>query len=153
MKLLMVLASALMLTMAGCGKDETGCSNVKPADEEAQMLAFASANGITAVKHSSGMYYQVITQGSGATPNVNSTVTVNYTGTLLNGTVFDKSSAPVSFKLSQVIEGWIVGIPLINKGGKIKMIIPSSLAYGCNGARTIAPNAVLYFEVDLVDVQ
>lgn len=153
MKLLMVFASALMITLAGCGKDEAGCSNVKPADEEAQMLAFASNNGIIATKHSSGMYYQVITQGAGVTPNVNSTVTVNYTGTYLNNAVFDKSSAPVSFKLNQVIEGWIVGIPLINKGGKIKMIIPSSLAYGCNGARTIAPNTVLYFEVDLVDVQ
>ena len=153
MKLLMILASALMFTLAGCGKDDAGCSNVKPADEEAQILAYASANGITAMKHSSGMYYQVVTQGAGVTPNINSTVTVNYTGTLLNGSVFDKSSAPVSFKLNQVIEGWIIGIPLINKGGKIKMIIPSSLAEGCNGARTIAPNTVLYFEVDLIEVQ
>ncbi|MCY7422371.1 MAG: FKBP-type peptidyl-prolyl cis-trans isomerase [Chitinophagaceae bacterium] len=153
MKLLMFLASAFMLTLAGCGKEDKGCTNVKPADEEAQILAYAAANGITAVKHSSGMYYQVVTQGSGVVPNVNSTVTVNYTGKFLNGTLFDKSAAPVSFKLNQVIEGWIVGIPLINKGGSIKMIIPSSMAYGCNGARTIPPNSVLYFEVDLIDVQ
>ena len=84
MKLLMFLASAFMLTMAGCVKDDKGCTNVKPANEEAQILAYAAANSFTAVKHSSGMYYQVVTQGSGIAPNVNSTVTVNYTGKFLN---------------------------------------------------------------------
>ena len=153
MKYFLLMASVLMMSFAGCMKDEKGCSNVKPADEEAQILAYAAANSITATKHSSGLYYQVITQGTGATPNAGSTVKVNYTGKFLNGNQFDKSAAPITFKLSQVIEGWIVGIPLINKGGKIKLIVPSSMAYGCNGAQTIPSNAILFFDVDLIDVQ
>lgn len=153
MKYFFLLASVLIVSCSGCLKDDKGCSNVKPADEQATIVAYASANGINAVKHSSGLYYEVITPGSGATPTVNSTVTVNYTGKLLNGTTFDQSTAPISFKLNQVIEGWIVGIPLISKGGKIKLIIPSSMAYGCNGARTIQPNSILFFDVDLLDVQ
>lgn len=153
MKLLPAIAGFCLLIMTGCIKDEKACSNVKPADEEAQIVAYASANGITATKHSSGMYYQVVNPGSGVTPTAISKVTVTYTGKFLSGSQFDQSSTPISFNLNQVIEGWTVGIPLISKGGKIKLIIPSSMAYGCNGARTIPPNSVLFFEVDLLDVQ
>ena len=153
MKYFLLLASVLVLSCSGCIKDEKGCSNVKPEDEQAQIMAYATANGITATRHSSGLYYQVINPGAGATPNINSKVTVTYTGKFLNNTQFDQSTTPITFNLNQVIEGWIVGIPLIQKGGKIKMIVPSALAYGCNGVRTIPSNAVLFFEVDLIDVQ
>ena len=153
MKLLVQLLIASSFLLSGCIKDDKGCSNISPSSEDAQMLAYASANGITPLKHSSGMYYQVITPGTGAAPTINSTVTVNYTGKFLDNTQFDKSPSPVSFQLSQVIEGWIMGIPLISKGGRIKLIIPSSMAYGCNGARTIPSNSVLFFDVELLDIK
>lgn len=153
MKFLSIVVLCAIMMFSGCIKDEKGCTNVKPANEEAQILAYATANGIIATKHSSGMYYQIINFGTGTPPTINSTVKVTYIGKFVNNSVFDQSTTPISFPLRDVIEGWIVGIPLISKGGKIKLIVPSSMAYGCNGARTIPPNSVLYFDVDLIDVQ
>jgi FKBP-type peptidyl-prolyl cis-trans isomerase len=87
------------------------------------------------------------------TATANSKVFVTYTGKLLNGRLFDQATSPVSFYLGQVIEGWQMGIPLIKKGGRIKLLIPSSYGYGCNGYSTIPGDAVLFFDVTLTDVQ
>ena len=145
----------IVVVISGCLKGEEACVNKTVQSEEAAILAFASANGITAVKHSSGMYYQVISPGSGAVPTLTSTVFVRYTGKFTNGNVFDSqtNSAATGWQLGGLIPGWQLGIPLIQKGGSIKLIIPSSLAYGCQGRGTIPANAILYFEIDLVDVQ
>jgi FKBP-type peptidyl-prolyl cis-trans isomerase len=147
-----LLNCLFVLFSLGCSK-EKGCKSVEPKDEETRILAFAAANGISnPVKHNSGIYYQVVTPGTGVAPSINSLVTVNYTGQFLNGTTFNKSAVPVDISLGRVIEGWQIGIPLIKKGGTIKLIIPSAYAYGCNGKEGIAPNEVLYFEVDLINV-
>jgi len=153
MKKFLVIASVLVFALTGCGKKEMGCTPVSPESEDGQITAFASANNIAAMKHSSGLYYQIIDAGTGTMPMSNSTVTATYTGKLLNGTTFDSGTA--SFPLSGVIEGWQIGIPLIKKGGKIKLIIPSTYAYGCNGSPRggIPPNAVLFFDISLVDVK
>ncbi len=142
--------AVLALTVAGCKKsDKGGCT---PAGElDAKMLAYIADNGITATKHSSGMYYQVITPGSGTTPTINSHVDVTYTGKFTDNTVFD--SGTTDFPLNGVIEGWQIGIPLIKKGGKIKLIIPPALAYGCDNYRGIPGNSILVFDVDLLDVK
>jgi FKBP-type peptidyl-prolyl cis-trans isomerase FkpA len=156
MKHLLLVTGVLVMLLSGCVKKEQGCTPVSPSAEEPQITAYASANGITAVKHSSGIYYQIIDSGTGATPTLTSKVYINYVGKLLNGTTFDQSDNPANtgWTLGSLIEGWQIGLPLIKKGGKIKLIIPSSLAYGCNGAgNTIPPNAVLYFYIELVDVQ
>ena len=153
MKSVFLVMSVLLLSCTGCIKKDTGCTPVSPQSEEAQITAYTAANGITAVKHSSGMYYQIMDPGTGAVPNLNSKVSVTYSGKLLNGTQFDQSLTPISLYLSQVIEGWQVGIPIIKKGGRIKLIIPSSMGYGCNGAGTIPSNSVLFFDVTLTDVQ
>ena len=144
-----------LISCSGCLDSKQGCVPLTPQSEEAQIVAYASANGITATKHSSGLYYQIITPGSGAAPSLNSKVFITYTGKLLNGTQFDQATNPstTGWALGSLIEGWQIGLPLIKKGGKIKLIIPSSLAYGCNGAGPIAPNSVLYFDIDLFDVQ
>jgi FKBP-type peptidyl-prolyl cis-trans isomerase FkpA len=153
MKNLLAIAVLLITALAGCGKNEMGCTPVSPADEEPKIKAYANANGITATKHASGVYYQVIDSGMGVIPQSNSTVTATYTGKLLDGTTFDSGTA--GFPLSGVIEGWQIGIPLIKKGGKIKLIIPSSYAYGCNGSPRggIPSNAVLFFDIHLIDVK
>ena len=149
--------SGLLLLTAGCLKSgsSTSCKDKTVASEESLILSYASTNNITATKHSSGLYYQVITPGSGATPNGGSLIFVRYTGKLLNGTVFDSqtNASATGWRLSGLVEGWQLGLPLIQKGGSIKLIVPSSLAYGCDGRGPIPPDAILYFEIDLVDVQ
>lgn len=148
--LLSVMISSLFLS---CGKQESGCQPKTPASEKADMAAYCTTNGINYTEHSSGILYQVITQGSGNTPTVNNTVSTVYTGKLLNGTTFDATANPISFPLSGVIEGWKIGIPLIQKGGRIQMVIPSALAYSCTGSGSIPPNSPLFFDVTLTDVK
>ena len=154
MKKLLLFVSVIALGFAGCGKKDTGCMPVSPQSEEASILKYATDSSITVVKHPSGIYYQVINPGTGAKPTINSTVSASYTGRLLNGSKFDESLTPIDFPLSGVIEGWGIAIPLIAKGGRIKMIIPSSYAYGCIGAGGRIPsNAVLYFDVTLANIK
>jgi FKBP-type peptidyl-prolyl cis-trans isomerase FkpA len=149
---LISLVSLVVLT--GCLKDDS-CQPKTVQSETATMLNYANANGITPTTHSSGMLYQIVSAGAGATPTATSTVTVRYTGKLMNGTIFDSNAtgSPISFGLNQVIKGWQLGLPLIKKDGVIKLIIPSSLAYGCTGYGSIPGDAVLYFEIQLIDVQ
>lgn len=132
---------------------DNGCKPVKPEAEEPQITAYAAANGITAMKHHSGLHYQVVNQGSGPTPTYSSKVYVTYTGKRLDGSVFDQATSPVGFTLGGLIEGWQIGLQLIQKGGSIRLIVPSSLAYGCLGSGPITPNSILYFDIHLVDVQ
>ena len=151
-----LLALACVFALSACKKNEE-CEAVSPATEEAQILAFCTANGITATKHSSGLYYQVITAGTGGSPSVSSRVYVKYIGKLFNGTVFDQQDnhTLTGWYLGDLIDGWKIGIPLIQKGGKVKLVVPSSLAYGCRGSGdgSIPANTPLYFEVDLVTFQ
>ena len=141
------------IAMAGCVKDTGSCTPKTVQSEQATMIDFEVNNGINAMVHSSGLHYEIIDPGSGTTPDVaTSTISVTYTGKLLNGTVFDQKTTPFTYKLNGFIPGWQYGIPLIKKGGTIKLIIPSSLAYGCTGAGSIPPDSVLYFEITLVDV-
>ena len=140
-----------------CNKKDQGgtCTPKTVQSEQADILAYASANSMNVTAHSSGIYYQVVNPGAGAVPNPASRVYVKYTGKLLNGTVFDSqaNSAATGWVLSSLIPGWQIGIPLIQKGGHIKLIIPSSLCYGCNGSGPIPANSVLYFDIELTDVQ
>jgi FKBP-type peptidyl-prolyl cis-trans isomerase FkpA len=153
--ILSLLIFCAVAAISGCFKTEEGCVDKTVQSEDAAMQAYASANGITAIKHSSGMYYQVINPGSGTTPTFSSVVFVRYTGKLTSGTVFDSqtNSTATGWQLGGLIPGWQLGIPLIQEGGSIKLIIPSSLAYGCQGRGPIPANSILYFEIDLVDVQ
>jgi len=151
----LVVISFLFLSMVlgiSCNKD-TSCTPKTVASEVATMQSFATTNGLTVQTHSSGLLYQIVNPGSGLTPTLTSRVSVRYTGKLMNGTIFDSNNGvPVQFLLNQVIAGWQLGLPLIKKGGTIRLIIPSSLAYGCNATGPIPGDSVLYFEIELVDV-
>ncbi len=124
---------------------------VQPERESTQILAFAAANNFSITKHSNGIYYAIVDSGAGKTPTLQSTVTVKYVGKLMNGTIFSQNEY-YTHLLSDVIEGWQLGLPLIKEGGKIYLIIPSTYAYGCNGKDNIPPNAVLFFDVTLLHV-
>jgi len=145
-----VLISSFLLS--ACVKNNE-CQDKTPQSEQATMSAYAAANGITGTFHSSGVYYQVTTPGSGPTPTVTSQVSIRYTGKLMDGTIFDsQTGSPVTFGLGGTIPGFQIGLKPVQKGGVIKMIIPSSMAYGCAGSGSIPGNAILFFEVQLVDV-
>ena len=104
----------------------------------------------------SGLQYKIEEQG-GAKPQATDRVTVHYRGTLLNGTEFDSSYSrgqPATFPLNGVIPGWTEGLQLIGEGGKIKLFIPSELAYGERGAgASIGPNSTLIFDVELISIE
>jgi FKBP-type peptidyl-prolyl cis-trans isomerase FkpA/FKBP-type peptidyl-prolyl cis-trans isomerase FklB len=104
----------------------------------------------------SGLQYQVVTEGTGEKPVETDQVKVHYTGTLLDGTVFDSSverGEPATFGVNQVIKGWTEGLQIMPEGSKYIFWIPSELAYGENGAgRDIKPNSLLKFEVELLEI-
>ena len=147
---------SILVVFTNCSKD---CKLKPVSKEDGQMTSYAVANNITAIKHSSGMYYQIIDPGYGVSPTVNSRISITYTGKFLNNVTFDEQLSPnntttrPAWLLDGLIEGWKLGIPLIGKGGRIKLIVPSSLAYGCEDYYDIPGNSVLFFDVTLVDVQ
>ncbi len=146
-----VCLGVFLFSGMACVKSSDPCTNNSVESEEPAILAFAASNGITAVKHSSGLYYEIINPGSAEKPTLSSLVSANYTGKLTNGNIFEQTTTPAQFILGQTIAGWQLGVPLIGKGGSIKLIIPSALAYGCTGVGPIPGNSVLYFEVTLED--
>ena len=104
----------------------------------------------------SGLRYEIVKAGEGPYPKASETVTVHYTGRLIDGTVFDSSvqrGQPAEFQLDQVIAGWTEGIQKINKGGRIRLYIPPSLAYGDDGRPGIPPGSTLIFDVELLDIK
>ena len=119
--------------------------------EQELIQRYLEVNNMTAQVTASGLNYVVTREGDGNFPNENSTVTVNYVGTLLNGEEFD-SGESVTFSLQQVIEGWTEGIPLFSTGGAGILLIPSALGYGAFPPPNsgIPANAILMFEVELL---
>jgi FKBP-type peptidyl-prolyl cis-trans isomerase FklB len=104
----------------------------------------------------SGLQYEVIKEGKGAKPTAQSTVKVHYTGTLLDGTVFDSSverGTPATFGVTQVIPGWTEALQLMPVGSKYKLYIPQELAYGASGNNGIPPFSTLIFEVELLSIE
>ena len=104
---------------------------------------------------SAGVYYTILKEGTGRQVSINDTVTVYYKGYLFNGAVFDETKdKPATFPLNRLIMGWQIGLPLCKIGGKIKIIIPSNLAYSIRTrAAKIPPNSILVFEIEVVDAK
>ncbi len=104
----------------------------------------------------SGLVYLAIKEGSGKKPGAESVVDVNYTGMLIDGTIFDKTEGkPATFKVNEVIPGWTEGLQMMSEGAIYKLIIPSELAYGTNPppGTPIQPGSTLVFEVELLKVK
>jgi FKBP-type peptidyl-prolyl cis-trans isomerase FklB len=105
----------------------------------------------------SGLQYKVINEGTGETPELTDVVTVNYRGTLIDGTEFDSSyrrGQPATFPVNAVIAGWAEALQMMKVGSKWQLFIPSDLAYGERGAgRDIGPNATLIFDVELLSIK
>lgn len=127
------------------------------ADNKKAGDAFLAANkkkeGVVTLPD--GLQYKIIKAGSGAKPTKTDSVTVGYTGMLINGKVFDSTEGkkPVTFNVNQVIPGWTEALQLMSPGAEMEVYIPSSLAYGPKGVGgPIGPNETLIFKIKLISV-
>jgi FKBP-type peptidyl-prolyl cis-trans isomerase FklB len=126
------------------------------AGEEGKKYLEENANRDEISTTASGLQYEVLEEGTGASPSETSEVTVHYTGKLVDGTVFDSSverGQPATFPLNRVIVGWTEGLQLMKEGAKYRFHIPYNLAYGENGTGPIPPYATLIFDVELIEVK
>lgn len=133
--------------------------NKKAEENKAKGDAFLAQNkgktGVVAL--ADGLQYKIIKAGTGPKPTKDDTVTVEYTGRLINGEVFDstdKSGKPATFKLSQVIPGWTEALQLMPEGSTWEVYVPASLAYGSRSVGgPIGPNETLIFNIHLISVK
>ncbi len=148
MKKITLFLFALILC-SSC-KDESAEDAFQRNIEEIE--AYLADNNLEAEQTDSGLYYIINEPGGEAKPGPTTVVTVNYKGTLLNGSQFDAND-DISFGLNQVIEGWTEGLQLIGKDGDIDLLIPARLAYGSNPppGSIIGVNDALFFNVELLD--
>ena len=169
-----ILAGALIVAAPGCGSKDTNSAPTTAPDAASQSAPAAPAADVSQVPTTttidgktvtlkstpSGLKYYDITVGTGPSPKPGQTASVQYTGTLLDGTKFDSSydhgTAPFDFPVGagQVIRGWDEGVATMKVGGKRRLVVPGGLAYGANSPTpAIPPDATLVFDVDLVAVK
>ncbi|WP_298780172.1 FKBP-type peptidyl-prolyl cis-trans isomerase [uncultured Polaribacter sp.] len=130
-----------------------GDNSIPEPQTEADILQYIEDNNLNAQKSSTGLYYVINNEGSGARPTSTSNVTVSYKGYFLNGTVFDQSDENgISFGLNQVIAGWTEGITYFKEGGDGILLVPYNLGYGISDYNGIPGGSVLVFDINLISV-
>ena len=131
--------------------------SIKQAERDKQMIFDAIKNKqIDTTGSKDGVYYQIVNEGTGNRFTANDTVTVFYKGSLLkDGSIFDQTKEkPASFPLKRLIRGWQIALPMCKVGGKIRIYIPSALAYTIRSrSKAIPPNSVLVFDIEVVAVK
>ena len=136
--------------IAACNQD-----NVDQAMVDKEIIEeYLADNSLNFTEHESGIYYEITQEGTGTDmPSLESNVEVIYKGYFLDGTVFDQTpeGETTTFSLGGVIEGWQIAVPLLKKGGKGTFLLPSELAYGSNPPFGIPLNAVLAFDIELIN--
>jgi len=145
--------------LGSCSKKKCDYSDdgvVAPISEQQAVKHYLDSLGITANLHSRGFYYKIDITGTGSIPGECTPITVAYTGHLTDGTIFDQQNS-FATQLSNLIDGWQQGVPLIRKGGRIWLYIPPSLGYGGQAISTntgsIPAFSILIFDIHLLDVQ
>ena len=154
-----MLLDSYLSTDHTAGRPGAGSESLTVREKEiVQMIAEGkkflegNANKPGVIRTESGLQYEIVEPGTGRTPSPTDKVTVNYRGTQVNGEEFDSSYSrgkPATFQLNGVIKGWTEGLQLIKEGGKIKLFIPSELAYGGRGPLA---HRTLIFDVELISV-
>ena len=161
-KLLLFLLTSIIFF--SCKKDDTEkCPYtnpviIAPASEVDSLQNWLTSQGISAVRDNSGLFYKIDSSGAGASPQVCKTFVATYSGTFLDGGVFDSNSSGTTFLLGQLVAGWQIGLPKIKSGGGITLYVPPSLGYGDraqldqNGSVRIPANSYLIFYIHLIAV-
>jgi FKBP-type peptidyl-prolyl cis-trans isomerase FkpA len=151
MKKILGLAIVTFL-FANCSKENCDAvATTAPATEVAKLDSILKSTGIVATKDDRGFFYKIDSAGSSTKPTICNSVFVTYTGKLMDNSIFEQTTTPLSLSLRNLIVGWQEGIPLVGKGGKITLYLPPSMAYGSQGSGKIAPNSNLIFDINVVD--
>ena len=151
----------LLITIISCS--EEGNEIVRSKQEQlnldiSRIQGYISENNLSGyISLDNGLHYKVLEEGNSIFPQNGDTLDVEYVGQLLNGTEFDRSYTNQPFEMilgsGEVIQGWEIGIPLIDETGTIILIIPSGLAYGRSTNNSIPENSVLIFRVKLINIR
>jgi len=129
-------------------------SAVEAAKETAVIVNAIQNKTIDTTGTANGIYYKILKEGTGERININDTLVVNYKGQLMDGFVFDQTTdKPATFPLKRLIKGWQAGLVFCREGGKIRLIIPSSLAYSIRNLDVIPPNSILIFDVEVLEIK
>ncbi|MDO4462773.1 MAG: FKBP-type peptidyl-prolyl cis-trans isomerase [Bacteroidia bacterium] len=153
-RLFLAAAAALCLfTQTSCSDDDANDpyeQNFKDGIEFLKANMQREGVGVTP----SGLQFEILQEGTGASPSKNDIVRCRYKGTLIDGTVFDetKDGKSATFKLSEVIPGWTEGLQLMKEGAKYRLFLPYTLGYGAMNLGVIKPYSTLIFEVELLEV-
>ncbi|THH39993.1 FKBP-type peptidyl-prolyl cis-trans isomerase [Neolewinella litorea] len=148
---ILVALTLILLTALGCNSEDCLSSD---ASIEEYLSDSIPAVELFLDNSPTGLYYIIQEEGDTVQPTLSNSVTVFYSGMTTNGDIFDQTgSSPRTFVLDNLIRGWELGIPLIGQGGRIRLFVPSRLAYGASQAGDICPNSDLIFDIELVSVQ
>ncbi len=150
-----LFAAALGLAACASSPDASAVDINASATPGEQIEAYLDANGIEDEQTTStGLVYIIEEPGGDAKPTVNDNITIHYKGYLVNGQVFDQTTdSPRTFGLNQLVQAWQEAIPLVGRGGKVKILAPPSTAYGNRPppGTGITPTSVLVFDIELID--
>lgn len=153
MKKVLFLALVLIASLTSCKKSEPYDPAKQLQIDEEIIKDFLKTNNLSALRDTSGLYYIISKGGSGNVKYTASTqVRVKYTLRLLDGTVIPQTTEPIKFTLGEVIPGWQIGVQKIQPGGKIRLIVPSVYAYQQQSQGGIPANAVLDFDIELLEI-
>jgi len=153
--LVILLLSIAALFLVACKGEAPKTVETTALTPGQQIEAYLSANSLTGEQTTNtGLVYLIEKQGGDEKPRIQDKITINYKGYITDGTVFDQTKgSPRTFGLYQLIPAWQEAIPMIGRGGKIKILAPPSTAYGNNPPRgtPITASSVLVFDIELVD--
>ena len=143
------LLCSVLVTLVGCST----YSDEELSEFDKKIEAYLAKEGVTCERSDSGLYFNIIEQGEGDYVQFQDRVSFTYTGTLLDGAIFDNQQEPVEFNVADLIGAWKEIMLQVKKGAKVYLAAPPQLAYGSNALDDIPANSVLIYEMDILDVK
>ncbi|TXH55375.1 MAG: hypothetical protein E6Q89_06885 [Bacteroidia bacterium] len=152
-KIYVMVCFILGIMATGCLKtsEVKPCTPIPVEQEKAVMQKFATDNAFNMTTDPSGLMYEILNQGTGAAITTNTNIKMKYIGKNMNGQKFDEGTTTEFYPVRNFIVGFQLGLIKLNGGGKVRIITPSSLAYGC--AEMALKNQPLFFEVEITEAQ
>ncbi len=138
----------LCIFLSSCKKTSDNQNNI----DDQIIINYLTKNNIKATKTASGLYYTITKEGSGKQVSSNNSLFVKYKGYLPDSTIFDQNNVGATISLNTVITGWKEGLTYFKVGGKGQLFIPSHLAYGKNSNGSVPANSVLFFDIEVLEI-